>query len=535
MPLADRLIPDGEESSTLDTLLARVGPAMLHPLGEGHGSGAGGAAVVARIVLHDPSDPLPDVAQALLLVPAARVDDDLEALLAHAAERGCPGVAVKVRGLDVEAAVERAARHGVVLLAVDDAAAWQHVVSVLESALGSSAVDGTRSAPDTLFALANAAAAGIGGAVAIEDLDRSVVAYSVIEGHLLDRLREEGILGRRVPDVAHNIERYRALFAAAGVVHFPEVDDALARTALAVTAGTRALGSIWVIDPPGGVSEAGERTLREAASLAALHMLRRRTNDEVRLHLRADVVGGALEGRWSDRETQRRLALSPGARPGLVGFAASRVGAEWLTILPYLSHALSRFVATFRPDAGLVDTPSAVYVLVPDGGEKAALRLAQQGVAALARSFRDQVRAGVAGAIDGVADLVAARREIDEILRELSSDPELPRVGRLDDVRERVLLQRVRDEFAADARLLSPGILALLDNDEQQGTDYRRTLLVWFEEHGDVRAAAARLGVHPNTLRYRVRRAAEQFALPLEDPASRLALWLQLRTFELQK
>ena len=472
------------------------------------------------------------MARAILLVPAVDVDDDLDALLTHAARKECPAIGVKLRGGDPDALAASAADRGMVVLAVDDDAAWEHAVSVLESALAAVASGDDPRGADTLFALAHAVAASIGGAVSIEDLDRSVVAYSTVEGQRLDRLREEGILGRRVPDVAHNLERYRALFASAQVEHFPAVDDAFPRTALAITAGSRALGSIWVVDPPDGVSEAGERTLREAAGLAAMHMLRRRTSDEVRLHLRAEIVGGALEGRWSVRETQRRLALGPDATLGLVAFATVRAGAEWLTILPYLSHALSRFVATFRPDAGVVETPSAVYVLLPDGGPDAALRVAQQGVAALARGFRDHVRAAVAGPMDGVGELAEARREIDDVLREVLVDPALPRVCRLEDVRERVLVARVSDELAREERLRSPGVRALLRSDREQRTAYRESLLAWFEEQADVRAAAVRLGVHPNTLRYRVKRAAEQFDLPIEHGTSRLALWMQLRAAE---
>lgn len=532
MPLSDRLNAD-TGPQTLATLLGRVGPALLHRVG------ADGpdrprtvdGAVAVRVVLHDPHDPLPEVAAAILLVPAVSVDDDLEPLLAHAASRGCPAVGVKLRGGDPEPLAARATQHGIALLAVDDAAAWEHVVSVLESALGASTSGDDQRGSDTLFALAQAAATSIGGAVSIEDLDRSVVAYSTVEGQRLDRLREEGILGRRVPDVAHNLERYRAVFASTRIERFPAVGDALPRTALAVRAGTRALGSIWVVDPPEGVSEAGERTLHEAASLAAIHMLRRRTSDEVRLHLRAEIVGGALEGRWSPRETHRRLALAPGAHLGLVAFATLGAGAEWLTILPYLSHALSRFVATFRPDAGVVETPSAVYVLLPEGGENAALRVAQQGIATLARGFRDQARAAVAGAL-GVDDLVAARREVDDILREVLADEALPRVCRLDDVRERVLVARVSEELSREERLRSSGVAALLRSDREQRTEYRASLLAWFEEQADVRAAAARLGVHPNTLRYRVRRAAEQFDLAIEHGPSRLGLWMQLRAAE---
>ncbi|MFD0889528.1 ATP-binding cassette domain-containing protein, partial [Streptosporangium algeriense] len=52
--------------------------------------------------------------------------------------------------------------------------------------------------------------------------------------------------------------------------------------------------------------------------------------------------------------------------------------------------------------------------------------------------------------------------------------------------------------------------------------------LAWIESHGDVRAAARRLGVHPNTLRYRVRKLAAD-GLDLSDPHTRLVTWLRLR------
>ncbi|MET9462969.1 helix-turn-helix domain-containing protein [Streptomyces canus] len=46
---------------------------------------------------------------------------------------------------------------------------------------------------------------------------------------------------------------------------------------------------------------------------------------------------------------------------------------------------------------------------------------------------------------------------------------------------------------------------------------------------GNVAEAATRLGVHPNTLRYRLRRTADLFDISLDDPDDRLSLWLQLR------
>jgi DNA-binding PucR family transcriptional regulator len=44
-----------------------------------------------------------------------------------------------------------------------------------------------------------------------------------------------------------------------------------------------------------------------------------------------------------------------------------------------------------------------------------------------------------------------------------------------------------------------------------------------------VAAAASVLHLHPNTLRYRLRRSSELFELSLDDPDGRLAAWMFLR------
>jgi len=46
---------------------------------------------------------------------------------------------------------------------------------------------------------------------------------------------------------------------------------------------------------------------------------------------------------------------------------------------------------------------------------------------------------------------------------------------------------------------------------------------------GDVVGASARISVHPNTFRYRLRRLVELFDIDLKKPEERLVLELQLR------
>ena len=57
----------------------------------------------------------------------------------------------------------------------------------------------------------------------------------------------------------------------------------------------------------------------------------------------------------------------------------------------------------------------------------------------------------------------------------------------------------------------------------------RETLAAWLDRPGQVQAVAADLGVHPQTVRYRVRQLRDLFGDRLEDPDARFELALALR------
>ena len=58
---------------------------------------------------------------------------------------------------------------------------------------------------------------------------------------------------------------------------------------------------------------------------------------------------------------------------------------------------------------------------------------------------------------------------------------------------------------------------------------WRPTLRAWLDRPGQVQAVAAALGVHPQTVRYRMARLRELFGERLEDPEARFELGLALR------
>jgi DNA-binding PucR family transcriptional regulator len=55
------------------------------------------------------------------------------------------------------------------------------------------------------------------------------------------------------------------------------------------------------------------------------------------------------------------------------------------------------------------------------------------------------------------------------------------------------------------------------------------TLRAWLDRPGQVQAVALELGVHPQTVRYRVKQLRELFGDRLDDPEARFELGLALR------
>ncbi|MFE0778566.1 PucR family transcriptional regulator, partial [Streptomyces sp. NPDC058861] len=85
--------------------------------------------------------------------------------------------------------------------------------------------------------------------------------------------------------------------------------------------------------------------------------------------------------------------------------------------------------------------------------------------------------------------------------------------------------------LADDAvRAFADGMLrALRDHDATGRGDLVASLRAWLSRHGQWDAAAADLGVHRHTLRYRMRRVEEILGRSLDDPDVRMELWLALK------
>ncbi|WP_432137979.1 MULTISPECIES: PucR family transcriptional regulator [unclassified Streptomyces] len=105
------------------------------------------------------------------------------------------------------------------------------------------------------------------------------------------------------------------------------------------------------------------------------------------------------------------------------------------------------------------------------------------------------------------------------------------RRGRVCVEHEQLAAGSVLPLLADDAvKAFADGLLrALHEHDATGRGDLVASLRAWLSRHGQWDAAAADLGVHRHTLRYRMRRVEEILGRSLDDPDVRMELWLALK------
>lgn len=489
---------------TLRALLEVLAPAVEAATGE-----RGLDTEVAEVVLLGPGDQPPDLPSALLVCtdPGQLPDRPLRAA----------GIVVKA-GPDERAAL---ADHGVPVLVADPELPWNHLLHLLTTATTTGARDGD------LFSLANAIAAMVGGAVAIEDPRRRVIAYSSLPDQAIDEARREGILGRQVPDLPGNDDLYRALQRAPGVLRHSGVDDVLPRLAVAVRSGAELLGSIWVVESTPLGPEA-EQALLDASRLAALHLLRARAGNDVERRARGELLRGLLDGRSAPELAAVRLGLDPAGPVTVLGFAVpEEVAADELE-----SDALADLVqvqaSTLSPHASVLVQAGTLYALVPSAAlsRKRLVQLAEAVVDRAKAARRHEVSGAVGATVEGLAQVLRSRADADAVLRLVPPGT----VAAVEDLLPQVVLLDLRNHLAGLPHLWLPALQAMLDHDAAHGTPYADSVRAYLAANADVPVAAEAVNVHANTFRYRMRRVRELFDLDLDDPDVRLVVWLQLRT-----
>lgn len=492
---------------------------------------------VRDVVILDPEDGT-DAARlepgALVLVIGAR-GKAARAAVEAAGHAGVAAVAVKAAAGLVEAATHA----GVALLAVHAEARWEHLDAVGRDLVDADPAFAEPHGEGDLFSFAQTIATLTGGLVSIEDTANRVLAYSRTDDEV-DELRRLSILGWQGPERYLAMLRdwgvYRRLREGEGVVHIEERPELGIRRRLAagIHAGTHPLGTVWVQEGATPFTSQAETALLRASRALAPLLVRHHAQAGRESGLRESLLTRLLDGRLEAGSVADDLGVDPD-RPSMVAAFALRTetGPRPLQRAE-LENLITVHAAAYRRTALIVTIGSRSYALLPDlgeDGEARAVELAGEVVEAARRHLQLDIHAGLGAVVPRLAQIAQSRGDADRVLETMAKGQRTGGVATHADVRPQLLLAEILGLLAERSRLRDPRLDRLAEHDAAHGHILIPSLLAYFDALGDVRSAAERLNVHPNTMRYRVRRAVAISGISLEDPVQRLLADLQLRQY----
>ena len=280
-------------------------------------------------------------------------------------------------------------------------------------------------------------------------------------------------------------------------------------------------------------------TAERYAVHSAIALLTLTTERSRSLHAAEQRIGAAVVGMLLAGEPDHARAVA-GELYGALLDAPFRL---------ILAESVSAGEAGGDPFGGLAEVVESAaaragecVLVVPDGERLVALAVdggaavaACQEFAGAAEAARATVREQAAGDEDELvvglsapAGPIAAAAAYKQAEQALSV---ARRRGRALVEHEQLAAGSVVPLLADDAvRAFADGLLRpLYEHDATGRGDLVASLRAWLSRHGQWDAAAADLGVHRHTLRYRMRRVEEILGRSLDDPDVRMELWLALK------
>lgn len=538
-----------EHRLTLGSLCTALGAGLIEIAVAPHGVDV----QIAGFLVYDPlAPPTRETAsgRVLLAVGVGPSGDATHSLLDAASTSGA--AAVCCRNLDEWSRdrVSEAETRGISLLAIPDHVEWGELYELMRAVISIEDRDGLEQGPsiaaglNDLFSLADATAALAGGPVTIEDSQSRVLAFSRV-GDEADEVRAATILNRRVPEPwrreMHERGMVGHLLTSDEILHIdlngPETRP---RRAIAIRFGESVLGSIWLAGDDSELAPRADGALRRAAPIAALLMMRDRIGVSAERRMMESQVTALLKEGDSRHASLEQVGMpTNGGLVVLVLEATARSASAPAPIGPRLADLLALHLdnypraavsAVLNGNQGGTAAPiERVYVLAASEGSPDQVlleRTMQECVAHGTRVLGIEVRVGIGFEVHRPDDLPAARLSAEECLTE---SPSSAKVATFDAIRNRSLLSMVKQLVEDWEAGPSSAIQALVAYDAEHGTDYVRTLRGVLDRFGSPAPIARELGIHTNTVRYRLKRISEITEVDFDDPEPRLALELELR------
>lgn len=430
-----------------------------------------------------------------------------------------------------DAVVRRAVEGRVAVVAVEPQARWERLFRLVNHVFEHHRDRADPTSGTDLFGLAQSIADRAHGMVTIEDAQSHVLAYSASTDEA-DELRRLSILGRAgPPEYLQWLGQwgvFDALRAGSDVVGVDARPELGLRQRMAVgihlpaTDRRRAsgfAGTIWVQQGARPFADDADDVLKGASVLAARIMSRLAAAPSSHVRHILDVLGLA-EDDVDVGAVARELGIPADGRAAVIGFD---------TAVPHsrLSDVLALSASAFHADAQVATYRSRVYVVLPRAAKATAVTSWARGtIATLRTELALELRAVVAAPVAGLAGVASARAEVDRVLDSAKRHPaSFGAVTTLAEARTTVLLDEIVTLVGANQRLVDPRVRELRTSEPVLAD----TLNAYLDSFGDVAAAAKWLHVHPNTVRYRVRRIEQLLGTSLAEPDVRLLLSLSLR------
>jgi len=366
----------------------------------------------------------------------------------------------------------------------------------------------------------------IGRSITFEDPDGKLLAYHEI-GSPGDAVRRATLQDQQSPaPMLEAMERHglfaqiRASTGPVRIPAMPEIGLASARVVCPIRIGAELVGLVWIIEGESSLSELDNRAAEHAALVAALSIAHQRELASMESRLGYASFLSLLEAEGDDEqaiERARLLGFDPDGRHR-IGIA---VIPEPLPLSREAFLRRERVAGKLRARLAAAGTRplltaqlNHVAFLLPEGLDPAGIAPAidDEGVALV-----------IGRAYSGTAGVRRSYREARSLLNYTSSS----RVRTFEEALvPRVLMgdEGARDAFIED--LFGPL------RTRKGGETLKRALLSLAASGFNFKETAQTLGIHPNTLRYRLARAVDATRLDLEDPDVRFRLQLAVRLLE---
>lgn len=395
----------------------------------------------------------------------------------------------------------------------------------------------------------------LGAPATLENRDFELIAFGAYdsEGELdasaLDPVRTRSILTRRSTTAVRTWFEGFGITRATAPVHIPPTPEAgvyRGRICLPVRHRGVVLGYVWLLEDDPGPSEAQlSAAMQVAARIGDLLADEAQAGADLTRELRAVLTAErgwqremavaelrtALGPRGDGLHTVVCVAPWPSADPDDAPSVRTVPGATALCTVPWgaAGQSLALLVRLRSADV-LTPALTAATRFVREGegergGGQGAGASGAAKAAGSAATAGTTVAAGVAGARMGLAELGAAWQEASAAARAVLAEPRLGPVAEWASIGPYRLLTALPPETAHD-----PAVRVLLSPAHRE---LARTAEVFLDCAGQAGRTAAELGIHRQTLYYRLSRVEQLTGLDLDDGEDRLLLHMALKAARL--